>query len=112
MGERANLLVGQEGPGCLEQRPVALAEPDRAHHLAVGKTVILMTLTSPCLLKRLLKGEGVQQNGCLADGYHHPALLNRGGDRVGCPHLEGLGLMDRHATTNLRQLQGPRCMVF
>ena len=36
--------------------------------VAIGETVIVLTLPSPSLLKHLLKGEGVQQNDSLADG--------------------------------------------
>ena len=36
--------------------------------LAIGETVIVLTPVSPSVLKHLLYGEGVQQNGSLTDG--------------------------------------------
>ena len=48
--------------------------------LAVGETVILLTLPSPSLLKHLLKGDGgVQQNDSLADGDRSLARQPDGG---------------------------------
>ena len=58
--------------GCVGQE---LHQLRGAPDLAVGETVTLLTPLSTPLLKHLLAGEGVQQNGCLADGAPDHAFI-------------------------------------
>ena len=60
-----------------------LASQHVHHHLpdlAIGeRTVILLASPFPSMLKHLLMGEGVQQNGSLADGCSHRRPVRRVG---------------------------------